>query len=130
LVTEIVSVGEEEDARATLLNNVRILESSANTISITLGEQNKELVAQIEVDERDLNGDPSNSDNVGKVKELYGYTQKKERKERGNGAKAVNLIYGWNGCGKTTFTRLFDAAAPEGAAEGVIEKSDLSCKSR
>jgi wobble nucleotide-excising tRNase len=64
--------------------NVRILESNANAISILLGEQNKELTTQIEADERDLNGDPTDSTKRGKVLELDGYTKKKQRKERDN----------------------------------------------
>jgi wobble nucleotide-excising tRNase len=64
--------------------NVRILESRANTISVLLGEQNKELVAQIETNERELNGDQSDPANIGKIREFDGFTQKKLRKEKGN----------------------------------------------
>lgn len=64
--------------------NVRILESRANTISVLLGEQNKELVAQIEANERELNGDQSDPANIGKIREFDGFTQKTLRKEKGN----------------------------------------------
>jgi wobble nucleotide-excising tRNase len=53
-------------------NNVRILESKANTISVLLGEQNKELMAQIEAQERELNGDPSDTSKIGKLREFDG----------------------------------------------------------
>src|SRR5262249_11756549 len=46
--------------------NVRVLESRANTISVLLGEQNKELVAEIEANERALHGDPSDPAKMGK----------------------------------------------------------------
>ena len=45
--------------------NVRIQESSANTISLLLGEASKELVAQIETDEKTLNGDSADPANIG-----------------------------------------------------------------
>jgi len=64
--------------------NVRILESSANSISVLLGAENKELVTQIEEDERDLNGNPTDATKIGKVQELHGFTEKRKRKERGN----------------------------------------------
>ncbi|GAA4815270.1 AAA family ATPase [Sphingosinicella ginsenosidimutans] len=64
--------------------NVRVLESSANSISLLLGEENKELVAQIQQDEQELNGDPSNPEAIGKLRELEGYRQKKRRKEKEN----------------------------------------------
>ena len=41
--------------------------------------------------------------------------------------KKVNLIYGWNGCGKTTLTRLFDelnSADAEGDLEYEVEAAD------
>ncbi|KND47131.1 MAG: Translation-disabling ACNase RloC [Parcubacteria bacterium C7867-004] len=65
-------------------SNVRVLESSANTISVLLGAENKELATQIEADERLLNGLPGDGDKIGKVRELRGYTEKKIRKEKGN----------------------------------------------
>ena len=64
--------------------NVRVLESNANTISILLGEQNKELIAKIESDERELNGDPENPNKRGKIQELDAYTQKKQQHEKDN----------------------------------------------
>lgn len=64
--------------------NVHILESSANAISILLGEKNKDLLTQIQKDERELNGDPDNPDHIGKLRELDGYTKKKQRKEKDN----------------------------------------------
>lgn len=41
--------------------------------------------------------------------------------------KKVNLVYGWNGCGKTTLTRLFDelnSADAEGGLEYEVEAAD------
>jgi wobble nucleotide-excising tRNase len=61
--------------------NVEILDSRANSISILLGEENKELLEAIEADEIKLNGDPGDA-KEGLVKEHYGYTKKKERKEK------------------------------------------------
>ncbi|MAB13157.1 AAA family ATPase [Parvibaculum sp.] len=64
--------------------NVRILDSRANTISILLGATNKKLVEQIRRDETTLNGDANDPKNVGKLHEFQGYTQKKQRKEKEN----------------------------------------------
>ena len=64
--------------------NVKILESSANTISVLLGEENKDLVAQIAKDEVELNGDPLDPTKKGLLPELHGYSEKKKRKEREN----------------------------------------------
>jgi wobble nucleotide-excising tRNase len=64
--------------------NVRVSDSKANAISILLGEQSTELAAQIESDERELNGDPTDATKRGKLLEFDGYTKKKERKEREN----------------------------------------------
>lgn len=61
--------------------NVEILKSHANSISVLLGEENKDLITQIEADETLLNGDPKNPDDVGKIKDLKNYTEKKKRKE-------------------------------------------------
>jgi hypothetical protein len=53
-----------------VLNNVKILEAQTNSISLILGEENKELLQQIKNDEITLYGDPENPTNVGKVKLL------------------------------------------------------------
>lgn len=64
--------------------NVRVLESTASTISVLLGEENKDLLAQIEADSRDLNGDPNDPSRRGKILESSGFNEKKKRKERDN----------------------------------------------
>ena len=48
-------------------NNVKILEGKANTISILLGEKNKELEEEIDRDKALLNGDPNNPTMPGKL---------------------------------------------------------------
>ena len=48
-------------------NNVKILESRANTISVLLGEENKELVDKIEDGRKLLFGDPDNPAATGKT---------------------------------------------------------------
>ena len=65
-------------------NNVRILESNANTISVLLGEDNQELVAAIAADEQDLNGDAGDPTKPGKIFEARAVEQKRRRKEREN----------------------------------------------
>src|SRR5579864_8802609 len=47
--------------------NIEILENRANSISILLGEENKDLVVKIEADTKLLNGDASDPENPGKV---------------------------------------------------------------
>lgn len=65
--------------------NVRLLESSANSISILLGAENKQLIEEIEAIERELSGDPKKG-RRGKLQEYQGYAQKKERKVKENEA--------------------------------------------
>lgn len=64
--------------------NVRVLETKASAISILLGEENKELLAQVEADQRELSGDPADPEKKGLLSELNGYGQKKTRKEKEN----------------------------------------------
>lgn len=61
--------------------NVKILESQANSISILLGAENKELIEQIAADEILLLGDPKDPSDKGAVLEFNDYTKKKGRKE-------------------------------------------------
>lgn len=72
-------------------NNVRILESSARSISVLLGEENKELAAQIDADERLLNGDPKDKTKIGLVREFEDFRQKKQRKERENDTSFTDI---------------------------------------
>lgn len=65
-------------------NNVRILESRTSTISILLGEENTDLAARIDIDERLLRGDPSQPDSKGLVAEFNNLDQKRKRKEKEN----------------------------------------------
>jgi len=48
-------------------NNVKLLESRTNSISISLGKENKELVEKIESDKKILQGDPADSTKPGKI---------------------------------------------------------------
>src|ERR1035437_201547 len=57
--------------------NVKLLESRANSISILLGEENKQLVEQIENDKKLLDGDFADP---GKVAALSGFIREKKRK--------------------------------------------------
>lgn len=61
-------------------NNVKILESRANSISVLLGEENKGLVEKIENDRKILNGDPADTDNPGKIALHAGFIKDKGRK--------------------------------------------------
>ena len=65
-------------------NNVRLLESTANSISLLLGETNQKLVDQIEKDEQELNGDPEDSQSVGQIKERENCAKDKKQKEKDN----------------------------------------------
>ena len=71
--------------------NVRIQESSANTISLLLGEASKELVAQIETDEKTLNGDSAYPANIGKIRKLKYMKQKRRLNETENEAAFTNI---------------------------------------
>lgn len=48
-------------------NNVKLLESRTNSISISLGKENKELVEKIESDKKILQGDPADLKKPGKI---------------------------------------------------------------
>lgn len=72
-------------------NNIRVLEGRANTISVLLGEENHDLAAQIDQDERLLNGDPAEPTDVGKVQELQKLVEQKNREERANDTEFTSL---------------------------------------
>ena len=61
-------------------NNVQILESRANSISVLLGEENKDLVENIETDRKLLDGEPEDSTKPGKISLCAGYIKDKGRK--------------------------------------------------
>ena len=63
-----------------ILSNVKILESRANSISVLLGEQNKDLVDKIEADKKLLDGDPANPSAPGKALLHSRYIKERARK--------------------------------------------------
>src|SRR3990167_2069478 len=63
-------------------NNVRILESQANSISILLGEENKELADQIRADEQRLNGDSADPEKPGLIFEARSLEERLRRAEK------------------------------------------------
>lgn len=71
--------------------NVRIFESSANSISLLLGEDNQEHLDQIDRYEKELNGDSSDPAKAGKIRELEGYRQKRRRKAGENDAAFTDI---------------------------------------
>lgn len=72
-------------------NNIKILESRANSISILLGEENKELAEQIEDDRKLLNGDPSNPDEKGKISLLANYEKEHKQIKTGRDSKFTEI---------------------------------------
>src|SRR3989344_4328496 len=63
-----------------ILKNIKILENRANSISILLGEENKDLVEKIEADTKLLNGDMSDPKNPGKISMRYACEKDGDRK--------------------------------------------------
>lgn len=61
-------------------NNIKIIESKANSISILLGEENKELIEKIDQLKKTLDGDPATPENLGKVPLCLGLSKDKTRK--------------------------------------------------
>lgn len=61
-------------------NNVKILESRANSISVLLGEENTGLVEKIESDRKILNGDPDDPTIPGKISLHAEHVKNKGRK--------------------------------------------------
>jgi len=62
-------------------SNIKVFEGRANSITILLGKENKELVEQIEADEILLNGDPKDAKKIGKIALLSTTRDEKKRKE-------------------------------------------------
>lgn len=83
-------------------NNIKILESRANSISILLGEENKDLIENIERYKKILNGDSTDPITPGKVTLCAGYVKDNGRKstERDGKfteiAKTINAVTGGN----------------------------------
>lgn len=74
-----------------ILNNVKILESRANTISILLGEENKELVEKIEDNRKLLFGDTNDPTVKGKVSLRNEATKAASRKSVELGGKFTTI---------------------------------------
>lgn len=71
--------------------NVRVLESATNKISVLLGEQNQELLRQIEADETTLNGVAGDTGQPGLLREHQGLSRKAERLEKENNAAFTEI---------------------------------------
>lgn len=61
-------------------NNIKIIESKAKSISILLGEENKELIEKIEQLKKTLDGDPAVPERLGKVSVCAELAKDKTRK--------------------------------------------------
>ncbi len=61
-------------------NNIQILEGTANSISVLLGEENKDLLEDIGNDKKLLDGDPEDPSTQGKTALLAGNTKEKGQK--------------------------------------------------
>lgn len=72
-------------------NNVKILESRANSISVLLGEENKDMVEKIESDRKLLDGDPADPANLGRISLHAGYVKDKERKSTERDGKFTEI---------------------------------------
>lgn len=72
--------------------NVKILESRVNSISILLGEENKELIEKIEEDRKLLDGDPVADPAIpGKVLQHAGFIVDRGRKSNEHDAKFTEI---------------------------------------
>ncbi len=72
--------------------NVKILESRVNSISILLGEENKELIEKIEEDRKLLNGDPTTDPPIqGKISQNASYLADKDRKSSERNIKFTEI---------------------------------------
>jgi len=72
-------------------SNIKILEGRANSITILLGKENKELVEQIQVDDILLNGDPKDAEKIGKIALLAATRKEKEQKDKERGSKFTEI---------------------------------------
>jgi wobble nucleotide-excising tRNase len=71
--------------------NVELFKGRTNTITILLGEENKELVESIDEDRKVLNGDPSNPKEFGKVVLLNNCQRDKRQKTNQRGIKFTGI---------------------------------------
>jgi wobble nucleotide-excising tRNase len=72
-------------------NNVKILESRTNSISVLLGEENKDLVEKIENDRKLLDGDPTNPASPGKIPTYSQQTRDIVRKSTDRDSKFTEI---------------------------------------
>lgn len=72
-------------------NNVKILESRANSISILIGEENKGLMEKVESDRKLLHGDLADTANLGKNFLYAGYVKDKGRKSAERDGKFTEI---------------------------------------
>lgn len=71
--------------------NVELFKGRTNTITILLGEENKELVESIDEDRRVLNGDPENPKKLGKIILLANLNKEKQQKTTQRGIKFTGI---------------------------------------
>jgi len=72
-------------------NNIELLKGRANSISILLGKENKDLVEKIEADKKLLDGDSADVTKPGKVSQHDGFVKEKGRKETERGSKFTEI---------------------------------------
>ena len=72
-------------------NNIGIHEGRANSITLVLGEENKELAKKVESDKLLLSGDPSKPSVQGKISKLKKFKEDKTSKEKERGEKFTGI---------------------------------------
>lgn len=106
--------------------NVSIVDSRANTISIVLGEENQELIEQIEEKQKQLNGDPLDPNAPGKLAEhkVQKNSAKKNKDDRDQKfteiAKTIGAAVGGNAL------RTYRRQQADGDFKNLQKKSELT----